>query len=100
MATLNPEILLAAHKDGLISKKLSKRELLYLNSSLLTANAIYWAIAASSDGLDSDQLTHRTGIAKNTLFQYLRWLKSQGLIAKISKDGVKGVYVLLPDTVA
>ncbi len=94
MATLNIEALHAAHRDGLIQKRLSKREQQYLNPSVTTANRIYWAIAqAGSDGLDSNQLEKRLGIARNTLFQYLRWLESVGLMTKLSRSGEKGLYI-------
>lgn len=79
MATLDLNILDAAHKDGLLPKRLSATQQLYLYPSVLTANQIYWHIVGE-EGLDVEQLKHRTGLHENTVKQFCRWLASKELI--------------------
>lgn len=92
MATINLEILEAAHTDGLLPKRLSVSQKLYLHSSVQTANQIYWAIAAADEGLDSEQLQKAITLAKNTLFQYTRWLEMKGLIVNEAPENRKNLY--------
>ncbi len=51
MATLNTAILAAAHVDGLLPKRLTKNQTLYLHATAQTANRIYWSIADAEQGL-------------------------------------------------
>lgn len=92
MATINLEILEAAHKDRLLPKRLSASQKLYVHSSVQTANQIYWAIAQSPDGLDSEQLQKKIGLAPNTLFQFTRWLEGRGLIVNEAPANRKNLY--------
>lgn len=84
MATLNLEILATAHADGLLPKRLTQHQTLYLRESVMTANKIYWAIASSEMGLNLEQLQNAvampTKIHLNTLTQFTRWMISKKLI--------------------
>ena len=91
MATLKLEILAAAHKDGLLPKRLTANQKLYLHSTVITANAIYWEIANAQDGLDMEQLEKKTEIHFNTLLQFCRWFRSKELI-ECEKSGAHLVY--------
>ncbi len=92
MATLSLHILNAARHDNFIPLRLSPAQMLYLESSVSTANQIYWAIA-DSDGLDSDQLQSRLGLNKNTLAQYCRWLEDSGLIVNLTPEKRSNLWV-------
>jgi hypothetical protein len=93
VATINLEILEAAAKDGLLPKKLTPTERLYLHSSVKTANQVYWAIAdVNTTGLDSEQLIRAVRLSKNTLFEYTRWLESKKFIRNAS-EGKKNLYL-------
>jgi hypothetical protein len=81
MATIRKEILRAAHADGLLASKLSKRQRIYLHPSVVTAASIHAAIKESGpNGLDYDQLVARTKLVKSTCSQYAQWLRKVGLI--------------------
>lgn len=88
MATLNLDVLEAAHKDGLLPKRLTAHQKLYLHSSIQTANSIYWEISKADSGLNVEQLQNAVSSAlespkkinQNTLFQYTRWLEFKGVI--------------------
>lgn len=82
MATLNLEILAAAHADGLLPKRLTKNQTLYLHSTVQTANKIYWAIADAELGLNLEQLQNAVTPKANlnTLLQFTRWLAGEKLI--------------------
>ncbi|KAM3093203.1 hypothetical protein ACKFKF_29710 [Phormidesmis sp. 146-12] len=79
MATLNTEILDAANADGLLPKRLTANQKLYLHKSVLTANQIYWAIS-ESDGLDVEQLKKILDLNENTVKQFTRWLMAKKAI--------------------
>lgn len=80
MATLNTEILAAAHADGLLPKRLTANQALYLHSTILSANKIYWSIADAEQGLNLEQLHKATGVHSNTLTQFTRWMMAQQLL--------------------
>jgi response regulator of citrate/malate metabolism len=80
MATLNLDILDAAHADGLLPKRLTKNQTLYLHPTAQTANQIYWAIADAEQGLNLEQLQKITQLHSNTLAQYTRWFIANRLI--------------------
>lgn len=92
MATINLEILEAAYKDGLLPKRLSAAQKLYLHSSVQTANHIYWTIAQAENGLDSEQLQKAINLSLNTLFQYTRWLQGKRLILNEAPENRKNLY--------
>lgn len=92
MATINLEVLEAAHKDGLLPKRLSAAQKLYLHSSVQKANQIYWSIANAENGLDSEQLQKAVALYPNTLFQYTRWLQGKGLIINEAPENRKNLY--------
>ena len=80
MATLNTAILAAAHADGLLPKRLTKHQVLYLHATVQTANGIYWSIADAELGLNLEQLHQTTKIHPNTLAQFTRWMMAQNII--------------------
>lgn len=92
MATLNTDILDAAFADGLIPKKISSQQRLYLHSSVIMVNLVYKLIAEQTDGLDSEQLTKRLKIHSNTLFHYTRWLEDKKLILNEGRGNKKNLY--------
>lgn len=96
MATLNLEILAAAHADGLLPKRLTKNQTLYLHSTVQTANKIYWAIADADLGLNLEQLQNAvvmpTKINLNTLTQFTRWMIAKKLVY-IEDYGVGNKYI-------
>ena len=92
MATIEQEILEAAHKDGLIGAKLSKRQQLYLKQSILTMNKLITVIASVPDGLDIEQIARRAKTHKNTCLIYTRWLakKNYVVIEQHQLEGADG----------
>lgn len=80
MATLNTAILAAAHADGLLPKRLTANQVQYLHPTVLTANRIYWSIAAVDLGLNLEQLQKQTEVHYNTLAQFTRFMVDRRLI--------------------
>jgi response regulator of citrate/malate metabolism len=80
MATLNFDILNAAHEDRLIGIQPTKRQLLYLENSVLTANRILMAIEVMEEAT-SEQLEKVLMLSRNTLNMYLRWAEKRGYIS-------------------
>jgi hypothetical protein len=93
VATLNVQILEAALEDGLITRRLKATQELYIHSSAKTANQIYWAVADSEQGLDSEQLQRSIKVNRNTLFEYTRWMQSKRLIINETGGNKKNLYV-------
>jgi response regulator of citrate/malate metabolism len=89
MATLNLDILNAAHEDGLIGIALSKRQILYLEPSVLTANRIIKAIELRGDAT-AEQLERDLILSRNTLNMYLRWIEKRGYIKSRPEPGQNG----------
>lgn len=79
MASINLEILKAAHADGLLPKRLSRNQSLYLHPSVLRANQIYWAIA-EGEGVNFEQLEKSLGLHPETLKQFCRWMIKQEIL--------------------
>lgn len=81
MATLDINILEAAHTDGLIIGRLSDRQRLYLALSVITVNEILRIIQECGErGAGVEGLAQATELHPNTIKQYCRWLRSKGLI--------------------
>ncbi|HEY9659179.1 MAG TPA: hypothetical protein V6C65_12050 [Allocoleopsis sp.] len=80
MATLRIDALDAAWEDGLLPKRYTRNQKLYIFSSIQTCNSIYWKIRADENGCSVEQLAKLSGLNGNTIKQFTRWLESKKLI--------------------
>ena len=93
MATLNKVILKDAFRDGMLKPQAS---ISYLHASVNTANGILLALKRAGDsGLDVAQLTHRSGISRESVKILTRELSRLGLVRITNKgQGSKNTYFL------
>ena len=77
MATINTQLLDAALEDGYLKKKNVPR---WAHPSVQTAQMILTCIKIR-EGIGSDQIASQTGLAVNTVRQFLSWLEENHLIS-------------------
>jgi hypothetical protein len=85
MATVNENALEAALEDGLIGIRLSKNQEIYLDTTVVSVNRLFW-ILKEEGNLDLKQIARRMKYHENTCATYLRWLAKHKLIKIIPHE--------------
>ena len=90
MASLDLSVLDAALADGLFKRRLTDRQIIYVSPSIVTAHTILATIDASThNGIGVQGLINVVYLAPNTVKQFCRWLRLNGLIDG-ERDSVPG----------
>jgi hypothetical protein len=82
MATVDFEILLAAHKEGLFVGAPTPRQRLYLRDQVITAWDIVWTVTQCDErGILISELSAKLNLRPKTIMTIVPWLKRKGLIS-------------------